>query len=53
MLNKKDVKSFFNIVSRLIEYTDEMVDEMLTATTGKSRWTAYATTNGSDSDAAT
>jgi hypothetical protein len=41
IISKKDVKDFFNIVSMLVEYTDEIVDEMLTATTGESRWTAY------------
>jgi RiboL-PSP-HEPN len=41
MVNKRDVKAFYGIVRRLVKCTDKIVDDMLTTSTGKSRWTSY------------
>ena len=38
VLNKRDVKQFYKVVWRLVEYTDAVIDEMLVGTTGESRW---------------
>ena len=41
MVNKRDVKDFYFVVRRLVRHTDQVVDDMLTNSTGKSRWTSY------------
>ncbi|MBT2228359.1 HEPN domain-containing protein [Nonomuraea sp. NEAU-A123] len=44
-LNKRDVKDFFKIVRWLVRRTDRIVDEILTSSTGESRWSVLVPDN--------
>ena len=41
VVEKADVKTFFKLVWHLVTYTDDVVDDMLTNVTGKSRWRGH------------
>jgi hypothetical protein len=49
VVEKADVKNFFRLVWNLAMYTDDVVDDMLTKVTGKSRWKGHV--NAGDSGA--
>ena len=40
-VNKRDVRGFYGVVRCLVKCTDQVMDEMLTNATGKSRWVTY------------